>query len=216
MNPGSLHPDPVQSRVLVLDNRDSFVFNLVEEFRCLACEVRTVRSGLTLDQLNAHLVSFAPDLVVLSPGPGRPEDAGVMVEWLTTDPEVPILGICLGHQAMAVANGGTVDRAPRAVHGRSSLVRIIDEKLLSVVPSPMVVARYHSLVVTQVPSNMRTVALTEEGTEELVMGMRHRTRCQLGLQFHPESVLSPHGGAILRWFLEEARLTRRAVVQNLS
>ncbi|MGH9335182.1 MAG: anthranilate synthase component II, partial [Vicinamibacteria bacterium] len=137
------------ARVLVLDNRDSFVFNLVDELGSAGAQVDTFRSGIPLTSLDRLLSAFDPDLVVLSPGPGRPEEGGVMVEWLRTEPEVPILGICLGHQAMAVAAGGEVGPAPRPVHGRKHRIEIApEENVFEGSGDAIVAARYHSLVVT--------------------------------------------------------------------
>jgi len=197
------------ARVLVLDNRDSFVFNLVDEFRRHDAEVSTVRSNMSLADWQRCLAQFSPDLVVLSPGPGRPEDAGMMVPWLRTEPDLPILGVCLGHQALAVASGGRVERAPRPVHGRKSLISVNEDAIFRGSPSPLVAARYHSLVVTDVPEQMQVVATTMDEGQELVMAIRHRRLCQIGLQFHPESILTPGGGMIVREFLREA-LTWRA------
>ena len=197
------------ARVLVLDNRDSFVFNLVDEFRRHDAEVSTVRSNMSLADWQRCLARFAPDLVVLSPGPGRPEEAGMMVPWLRTGPDLPILGVCLGHQALAVASGGRVERAPRPVHGRKSLISVKEDAIFRGSPLPLVAARYHSLVVTDVPEQMQVVATTMDEGQELVMAIRHRRLCQIGLQFHPESILTPGGGIIVREFLREA-LTWRA------
>jgi len=191
-------------RVLVLDNRDSFVFNLVDEFRRYDTEVATVRSNMSLEDWQSCLARFAPDLVVLSPGPGRPEDAGMMVPWLRTAPEIPILGVCLGHQALALAAGGRVERAPRPVHGRTSLISVKDDPAFEGVSLPLVAARYHSLVVTDVPREMEVVATTRDDGVELVMAIRHRHRCHLGVQFHPESILTPGGGRIVHQFLRQA------------
>lgn len=195
----------MSSRVLVLDNRDSFVFNLVDELQSKGARVETLRSGLSLDALLRFLASYAPDLVILSPGPGRPEDGGVMVEWLRTEPSVPVLGICLGHQAMAVAAGGEVGPAPRPVHGQRHWIEVDpDEPLFDGLGNPLLGARYHSLVVTRVPESMKVVATASDSGETLVMAMRHRTLKRFGLQFHPESILTPHGRTILWRFLEEA------------
>ena len=193
-------------RVLVLDNRDSFVFNLVDEFRARGASVRTLRSDLSLDAWTAALDAFTPHLVVLSPGPGRPEEAGVMVEWLRTSPSVPVLGICLGHQALALAAGGEVRRAPRPVHGRKDRVTVSeDEPIFEGLGGSLPAARYHSLVVSTVPKTMKVVATVEDRGETLVMGLRHRSLCQLGLQFHPESILTPGGRTLLWRFLDEAK-----------
>ena len=192
-------------RVLVLDNRDSFVFNLVDEFASRGVSTLTLRSDLDVAALQDTVTDFDPHLVVLSPGPGRPEDAGVMVEWLGTEPDVPVLGICLGHQALAVAAGGVVSRAPRPVHGRKSVIDADpEEPLFEGYGGSFAAARYLSLVVTEVPESMRIVASTTDCGERLVMALRHRRRCRLGLQFHPESILTPRGGKLLWRFFEEA------------
>lgn len=128
----------------------------------------------------------------------------MMVPWLRSEPAIPVLGVCLGHQALAVAAGGRVERAPRPVHGRKSPIFVTEDPIFRDLPSPLVAARYHSLVVTEVPEQMEVVATTSEGGDELVMAIRHRRLCQVGLQFHPESILTPGGGKILSQFLEEA------------
>lgn len=191
-------------RVLVLDNRDSFVFNLVDEFASRGATAYTLRSDLVLAELQTKLDELDPHLVVLSPGPGRPEEAGVMVEWLRTEPEVPVLGICLGHQALAVAAGGVVSHAPRPVHGQTSVIDVSSEEPVFQGLGPtFLAARYHSLVVTKVPSSMKVVASTCDHGETLVMALRHRRLHWLGLQFHPESILSPSGPKLLRRFFDE-------------
>jgi anthranilate synthase/aminodeoxychorismate synthase-like glutamine amidotransferase len=201
----------VSGRVLVLDNRDSFVFNLVDEIQSQGARVETVRSGLPLEALERILASFDPHLVVLSPGPGRPEGAGVIVEWLRTDPARPVLGICLGHQAMAVAAGGRVGPAPRPVHGERHWIDVDpDEALFEGLGNPLLAGRYHSLAVTRVPDSMRVVATAFDSGERLTMAMRHRSLPWLGLQFHPESILTPQGRTILGRFLAESLRTSPA------
>lgn len=203
-------------RVLVLDHLDSFVFILAEQFARIGAGLRILRSDLDLEQLEEHLADFRPDLVLLSPGPGRPEDAGVTVEWLRTEPRVPVLGICLGLQAMAVAAGGVVDRGPRPVHGRACSVRLDADPVFSELPSTLWAARYHSLVVTRVPDSMRVIATAEDGGRELVMALRHRRLPWVGLQFHPESVLTPWGGKLLGRVLELACAGARAQPSSSS
>jgi anthranilate synthase/aminodeoxychorismate synthase-like glutamine amidotransferase len=192
-------------RVLVLDNRDSFVFNLVDELLVMGARVDTLRSQISLSRLEDRIAELDPQLVVLSPGPGRPEEAGVMVEWLRTEPAVPVLGVCLGHQALAVAAGGEVGPAPRPVHGQKDHVEVLREDPVFAELGPLfVAARYHSLVVTRVPSSMEVVATAEQEGETVVMALRARNACRLGLQFHPESILTPYGRRILWRFFEEA------------
>ena len=192
-------------RVLVLDNRDSFVFNLVDEFRVKGCSVTTIRSNTTLNTLEKLIAQFSPHMVILSPGPGKPENAGVMVEWLQTVPDVPVLGVCLGHQALAVAAGGKIGPAPSPVHGQKSNIQInATDVLFNGIGDSFVAARYHSLVVTEAPSSMRVIATASEADENLIMALRHRKLCQLGLQFHPESILTPMGRTFLWRFFNEA------------
>ena len=129
-----------------------------------------------------------------------------MVEWLRMSPPVPVLGICLGHQALALAAGGEVRRAPRPVHGQKDRVTFLeDEPVFKGLGGSFSAARYHSLVVSNVPKTMKVVATVEDCGETLVMALRHRTLCQLGLQFHPESILTPGGGMLLWRFLDEAK-----------
>ena len=194
------------SRALVIDNRDSFVFNLVEELRRRDVEVKTLRNELALEDLLEILSRFSPDLVLLSPGPGRPEDGGVMMPWLETCPTVPVLGVCLGHQALVVASGGRVEKASKLVHGRASSIDLKPDSLFEGIPSRLVAGRYHSLVATRVPESMEVIATTVEEGRKIVMAVRHRDLCQVGLQFHPESILTPYGGEILWKFVQEATL----------
>jgi anthranilate synthase component 2 len=193
-------------RALVIDNRDSFVFNLVEELRRRHVEVSTVRNEIHLGDLKESLARFSADLVLLSPGPGRPEDQGVMMPWLETCPTVPVLGVCLGHQALVVASGGSVGKAQTLVHGRASSINLKPDPLFDGIPSPLVAGRYHSLVATRVPQSMEVIATTAEEGREIVMAVRHRELCHVGLQFHPESILTPYGGEILWRFVQEATL----------
>jgi len=191
-------------RILVVDHKDSFVFILAEQFQKLGAEVRTYRSDVELAVFCELVERFDPALIVLSPGPGRPESAGVTVPWLKTRPRRPVLGICLGHQALALAEGGAVDRAPRPMHGKPWPVELLDDPLFQGLPARMPVGRYHSLVVTRVPEAFRVTARTRDSGVELVMAMRHRSLPQVGLQFHPESFLSPYGGRLIENLLSEA------------
>ena len=198
-------------RVLVVDHRDSFVFILAEQFLRLGAELRTYRSDMELGALQEIVGEFAPDLVVLSPGPGRPETAGVTVPWLRTRPQVPVLGICLGHQALGVAAGGTVERAPEPVHGRPWSVDVEDpaDPLFAGMPARFAAARYHSLVVTEPTGEYRVLATALDSGSRLVMAMRHRELPWVGLQFHPESVLTPRGGVLIERALATARKETR-------
>ncbi|MEM7305078.1 MAG: aminodeoxychorismate/anthranilate synthase component II [Planctomycetota bacterium] len=188
-------------RVLVLDHRDSFVFMLADHFARVGAEVRTLRTSIELDVLERDLDDYRPDLVVLSPGPGHPGEAGVMLPFLKTRPAVAVLGVCLGHQALAVAEGGDVGRGEAPVHGKQSAVEHDGDPLFDGVPAVFQAGRYHSLSVRAVPDAFRVVARAR-GAGAPVMAMRHRKLPQLGLQFHPESVLTPYGARLLNNVLE--------------
>jgi anthranilate synthase component II len=188
-------------RVLVLDNYDSFVYNLVQYLGELGAEPVVHRSdALGLDDVTA----LEPDAVLISPGPGRPADAGVSndVIWGFAG-RIPILGVCLGHQCIGEVFGGKVVRAPRVMHGKTSLVRHAGAGLFTGLPEPLEATRYHSLVVdrTTVPDVLEVTAETDDG---VVMGLRHRQHDVEGVQFHPESILTNCGHDLLRNFLARA------------
>ena len=190
-------------RVLVIDNYDSFVYNLVQYLGVLGAEPLVYRNdALSLDDARA----LHPDAVVVSPGPGRPEDAGVSNDLVREmGEEVPVLGVCLGHQCIGQVFGGRVVRAPRVMHGKTSLVRHRGVGVLRGLPDPFEATRYHSLVVDpeSLPPTLEVTAQTDDGT---VMGLRHRSLRVEGVQFHPESILTRAGKAILANFLEARAL----------
>jgi anthranilate synthase component 2 len=186
--------------VLLIDNYDSFTWNLAHRLGELGADVRVVRNdATTVDEIARDL----PERLVISPGPGRPETAGITVETLRRFAgRLPILGVCLGHQALAVAFGGRVDRAAAPMHGKVSSVRHDGTHLFAGVQNPFEAGRYHSLVVAKdaVPTDFVVTASVEsDGT---IMGVRHRHHPTFGVQFHPESVLTTVGHQILRNFLE--------------
>ena len=192
--------------ILVVDHYDSFTFNLVQLIESLGGQTLVVRSDAEPAEA---LAARSPDAVVLSPGPGRPEDAGCFLELLEVLPRhVPILGVCLGHQALAVAAGGRVERG-RPTHGKATVVHHAGRGILAGVPNPFDAARYHSLVITRedLPADLE---LTAWGDDGLVMAAQHRELPRFGVQFHPESILTPEGPAIVRNFLELARTTTTA------
>jgi anthranilate synthase/aminodeoxychorismate synthase-like glutamine amidotransferase len=188
----------VTARVLVIDNYDSFVYNLVQYLGELGAEPVVHRSdAFTLDDIEA----LAPDAVLISPGPGRPEDAGLSNQVITTFAgRVPILGVCLGHQCIGQVYGGDVVRAPSIMHGKTSEIRHEGAGVFAGLPNPLEATRYHSLVVgaDSVPDVLEVTARTEDG---VVMGLRHRELDVEGVQFHPESILTEHGHDLLRTFL---------------
>ncbi len=188
------------ARILLVDNYDSFTFNLVQAFLALGAQVTVRRNdAITLDEARA----LAPTHVVISPGPGRPEDAGVTMPLIEQSlGRVPLLGVCLGHQALAAVLGGRVIGAKSLVHGKASPVYHDGRSLYQGLASPFPAGRYHSLAVSedQLPADLAISAYTSDGE---IMGLRHRRFPVEGVQFHPESVLTPEGQRLLANFLAQ-------------
>jgi anthranilate synthase/aminodeoxychorismate synthase-like glutamine amidotransferase len=185
-------------RVLVLDNYDSFTFNLVQYLGELGAEPIVIRNDVmsAAEAAERHM----PDRVVISPGPGRPEDAGRSVEYVGEfGPRVPVLGVCLGHQAIVVAYGGTVGRAPEPRHGKTSEISHDGLGVFRGLANPFTATRYHSLAAVELPEDLLTTATSEEG---VVQGVRHRRHPVAGVQFHPESIMTGEGKRLLANFLD--------------
>ena len=186
------------ARVLVIDNYDSFVYNLVQYLGELGAEPIVHRhDAITTDEAAA----LEPDAVLVSPGPGRPEDAGVstsIIRWAAG--RIPVLGVCLGHQCIGAAWGGNVIRAPEVMHGKTSRIHHEGAGVFAGLPSPFEATRYHSLLVerSSLPGEFEVTASTEDG---LIMGLRHRDLDVEGVQFHPESILTASGHDLLANFL---------------
>lgn len=187
--------------ILLIDNYDSFVFNLEQALAALGAELVVARNdALTVQEA----LDLEPTAVVISPGPGRPESAGIVLDLLAALPaEVPVLGVCLGHQALVLSEGGKLEIDGAPVHGKSSLVHHESSGLFERMDSPLTCGRYHSLRAQRaaLPDSLRLVAWTEDGS---VMGVEHRSRPRFGLQFHPESILTPLGSGLLARFLSRA------------
>jgi anthranilate synthase/aminodeoxychorismate synthase-like glutamine amidotransferase len=182
--------------ILLIDNYDSFTYNLSHLFEELGAEVTVIRND-KIDADEAELL--APSHLVISPGPGRPEGAGASVEIIKRlGPHVPTLGVCLGHQAIVEAFGGEVGQAQRLVHGKASEIAHDGRGLFSGLPDPLQGGRYHSLAAARVPDQLEVCATTDDGE---VMAVRHRELPVDGIQFHPESVLTPDGAALAKNFL---------------
>jgi anthranilate synthase component II len=183
-------------RVLMIDNYDSFTYNLVHLFEQLGAEVVTFRNDqITVDQA----AGLGADRLVVSPGPGRPENAGVSVELLRRlGPTTRSLGVCLGHQAIVSAFGGDIGQAQALLHGKSSVITHDGRGVYDGLPHEVEVGRYHSLAATRIPDALEVTARTDDGE---VMGVRHLEHPVEGVQFHPESVLTPHGARMAENFL---------------
>jgi anthranilate synthase/aminodeoxychorismate synthase-like glutamine amidotransferase len=189
-------------RVLLVDNYDSFTWNLVQALAALGADVRVHRND-AIDLAAARAIE--PTHVVVSPGPGRPEDAGISIDVLREMMRtVPVLGVCLGHQALAVAMGARVERAQSLMHGKPSAVYHDGRTLYEGLPNPFDAGRYHSLAVLEdtLPAELKVSAYTSDGE---IMGIRHASLPAEGVQFHPESVLTPEGTRLLRNFLDLER-----------
>ncbi len=183
--------------VLVIDNYDSFTYNLVQYLGELGEDVRVYRNDrITLEEIAA----LKPDHIVISPGSGTPDDGGISNEVIRAfGPTTPVLGVCLGHQCIGHVFGGVVSRAPRLMHGKTSSVYHNGHGLFNGVPSPFTATRYHSLIVEEaMPESLAVTAFTRDGE---VMALQHREYPVVGVQFHPESILTEHGKRILQNFL---------------
>jgi anthranilate synthase/aminodeoxychorismate synthase-like glutamine amidotransferase len=189
----------------VLDNYDSFTYNLVQYLGELGAEPIVVRN----DSMSiTELLALKPDAVLLSPGPGRPENSGVLCEAITAFAGVaPVLGVCLGHQAIGHVYGAKVVSAPELLHGKTSEVHHTGDGIFAGSPSPITATRYHSLIIEResLPAELVITAHTQDG---MIMGVRHRTLDVEGVQFHPESILTTRGHDLLKVFVEKAKRTK--------
>ena len=185
-------------RLLLIDNYDSFTYNLVQAFLVLGADVHVYRN----DAMSvAEAIAFAPSHLCISPGPGTPYDAGVSMDMIRAFAcLLPVLGVCLGHQSIVEVFGGKVVRAGRLMHGKTSVIQHDGRSLFAGLPEPCEVGRYHSLIAAPetLPPELEVSARTAEGE---IMGVRHRTLMVEGVQFHPESILTPDGPALMRNFL---------------
>jgi anthranilate synthase/aminodeoxychorismate synthase-like glutamine amidotransferase len=196
--------------IIVIDNYDSFTYNLVQYLGELGADLSVFRN----DQVTVEDIRrLSPSHIVISPGPGTPDDGGISNQVICEfHREVPILGVCLGHQCIGQVFGGVVERAPHLMHGKTSLIYHDSRGIYQGLPNPFEAARYHSLVVKEpLPEELSVAAFTRQGE---VMGIRHKTFPVQGVQFHPESILTPHGKQILKNFMQlvpEPRMGPRSV-----
>jgi anthranilate synthase component 2 len=191
-------------KVLMIDNYDSFTYNLVQYLGELGANVETIRNdAITPQEIFARSAALKPDRIVISPGPCSPAEAGISVALIQAAMgKIPLLGVCLGHQAIGAALGGKIIRAKTLMHGKTSKVEHTGQGVFKGLPSPMTVTRYHSLAIERdtLPAELMITAWTQDGE---VMGIQHKTYALHGVQFHPESILSEHGHAMLKNFLQE-------------
>ena len=191
--------------ILVVDNYDSFTYNLVHYLAELGAQTRVIRND---DMTAAEALALGAEAILLSPGPCSPNEAGICLDLITTAPDdLPIFGVCLGHQAMGQAFGGEVIRAKQLMHGKTSPIHHQGHSVFKGLPSPFTATRYHSLAVRRdtLPDVLEVTAWTEDGE---IMGLAHRTRPIHGVQFHPESIATEHGHEMLANFLDLAGVTR--------
>ncbi|MBP7605576.1 MAG: aminodeoxychorismate/anthranilate synthase component II [Giesbergeria sp.] len=191
-------------RLLMIDNYDSFTWNIVQYFGELGAEVEVHRNDeITVADIDARLQAGRLDRLVISPGPCSPQEAGISVEAIRHFAgKLPILGVCLGHQAIGAAFGGTIVRAQQLMHGKTSVITTTQTGVFAGLPAQFTVNRYHSLSIERAscPEVLEVTAWTDDGE---IMGVRHKTLAIEGVQFHPESILTEHGHALLRNFLEQ-------------
>ncbi len=181
-------------KVLFIDNFDSFTYNLVDEFGKRDCPTKVYRADTSLDELKKVADEFAPDLLLLSPGPGTPDKAGVTLEALDHFKDLlPVFGVCLGHQSIVQYFGGTISHAPSVMHGKSSKITHTGKGVFAGLENPLHAGRYHSLCAMTLPDCLEETA----NFEGIVMGIEHRELPIYGVQFHPESILTPTGGKII-------------------
>ncbi len=192
--------------ILLIDNYDSFSYNLYQLIGSIEPDIRVIRNdAMTVEEIDA----LEPQAIVISPGPGRPENAGVCIDVIRRLGEkYPILGVCLGHQAICMAYGGVVTYARKLMHGKQSTIRMSRDLLFDGVSENTPVARYHSLAADPetLPGCLMPIAVTEDGE---IMAVKHRTCCVYGVQFHPESIMTPDGDRMMRNFIAIARRMRK-------
>lgn len=195
-------------KVLFIDNFDSFTYNLVDDFCKRNCRARVYRADTELEELKNVANEFNPDLLVISPGPGNPDVAGVSIAAVDYfKDKLPILGVCLGHQVITQYFGGKIGHAPKPMHGKPSRVTHNGEDVFAGIENPLQAGRYHSLVALELPDCLEKTA----EYEGIVMGIRHKELSIFGVQFHPESILTPAGGKIIENILNIAEKKKISV-----
>ena len=189
--------------VVMIDNFDSFTYNLVDEFEKRNCNVVVYRNNIEFENFKKAVQKVNPKLIVVSPGASSPKDAGISIEAIKFYAgKIPVFGVCLGHQAIIEAFGGIVDKAPQVFHGKSSKITHDNKTIYKNLENPLQVGRYHSLAGLKIPEELIVNAKTDNG---IVMGVRHKNFFVEGVQFHPESILTPNGSFMIENLLEELK-----------
>ena len=197
-----------EKKVLFIDNFDSFTYNLVDDFGKRNCRTKVYRADTSLDDLKNIAKQLDPDLVVISPGPGKPDTAGVSLQAIDHfKDKVPIFGVCLGHQVIVQYFGGTIGHAPLPMHGKPSRVTHNEQGLFAGIENPLQAGRYHSLIAQDLPDCLEKTA----EFEGIVMGIQHKMLPIFGVQFHPESILTPAGGKIIENILHIAATEKQTI-----
>ena len=190
--------------IVMIDNFDSFTYNLVDEFEKRSCKVLVYRNNISLENFQKIIKDFKPKLIVISPGPSSPKDAGISMDAIRSYcGKIPIFGVCLGHQCIIEAFNGIVARAPEVMHGKPSKVIHDGKSIYRGIENPLQAGRYHSLCGIKIPKELIVSARTDKG---VVMGVRHKKYFVEGVQFHPESILTPSGGMIIENLLDKIKL----------
>ena len=189
--------------VLMIDNFDSFTYNLADEFEKRNCKVEVYRNNIGLKNFEELVEKLRPNLIVISPGPSSPKDAGISIYVIKKySGKIPIFGVCLGHQCIIEAFGGVVNRAPEVLHGKPSRITHDKKSIFKDIENPFQVGRYHSLAGIRIPNELIVSAESDSG---IVMGVRHKKFFVEGVQFHPESILTPNGGLLIENLIEALR-----------
>jgi len=188
-------------KILMIDNFDSFTYNLADEFEKRNCRVEVYRNNIGLGNFEKITDELKPGLIVISPGPSSPKDAGISIDVIKKySGKIPIFGVCLGHQCIIEAFGGIVNRAPEVLHGKPSRITHDGKSIFKNIENPFQVGRYHSLAGIKIPEELVVSAETDTG---IVMGVRHKNFFVEGVQFHPESILTPNGGLLIENLIGE-------------
>ncbi|MEK6946274.1 MAG: aminodeoxychorismate/anthranilate synthase component II [Nanoarchaeota archaeon] len=200
--------------ILMIDNFDSFTFNLVDEFEKRNCKVFVYRNNISLNNFKSIVEEIKPKLIVISPGPSTPKDAGISIDVIKNySGKIPIFGVCLGHQAIVEAFGGIVGKAPEVFHGKPSKISHDKKSIYKNLSNPIQVGRYHSLCGLKIPNELEIASRTNNG---IVMGVRHNKFFVEGVQFHPESILTPDGGIMIENLLEELKHRNSEDLENYT